>query len=90
MQTNSESTKEHDNQSLNLTQQIDTSGDIRADRSFDAIADHFEKKGLRWLKRRYSIGGATRDIFEYSAQMSKSLGELYVFWMWVQGWHRLQ
>lgn len=44
MQTYSESTKQHDNQSVDLTQPIAASGDIRADRSFDAIADHFEKR----------------------------------------------
>ena len=50
MQTNNESIKEHDNQSADLTQPIDASGDIRADRSFDAIADHFEKKVYGGLK----------------------------------------
>ncbi|MGP5201238.1 methyltransferase domain-containing protein [Psychrobacter aquimaris] len=74
MQTNSESTKEHDNQSLNLTQQIDASGDIRADRSFDEIADHFEKKVYGGLKGDIRLAVLRRDIFEYSAQMSKSLG----------------
>ena len=74
MQTNSESTKEHDNQSADLTQPIDASGDIRADRSFDAIADHFEKKVYGGLKGDIRLAVLRRDIFEYSAQMSKSLG----------------
>ena len=74
MQTNSESTKEHDNQSVDLTQPIDASGDIRTDRSFDAIADHFEKKVYGGLKGDIRLAVLRRDIFEYSAQMSKSLG----------------
>lgn len=74
MQTNSESTKEHDNQSLNLTQPSDASGDICADRSFDAIADHFEKKVYGGLKGDIRLAVLRRDIFEYSAQMSESLG----------------
>ena len=74
MQTHSESTKEHDNQSVDLTQTIDASGDIRADRSFDAITDHFEKKVYGGLKGDIRLAVLRRDIFEYSAQMSKSLG----------------
>lgn len=74
MQTNSESTKEHDKQSLNLTQPSEASGDIRTDRSFDAIADHFEKKVYGGLKGDIRLAVLRRDIFEYSAQMSKSLG----------------
>ena len=74
MQTNSESTKEHDNQSADLTQPIDASGDIRTDRSFDAIADHFEKKVYGGLKGDIRLAVLRRDIFEYSAQMSESLG----------------
>lgn len=74
MQTNSESTKEHDNQLLNLTQPSEASGDIRTDRSFDAIADHFEKKVYGGLKGDIRLAVLRRDIFEYSAQMSKSLG----------------
>ena len=74
MQTYSESTKEHDNQSVDLTQPIDASGDIRTDRSFDAIADHFEKKVYGGLKGDIRLAVLRRDIFEYSAQMSESLG----------------
>ncbi|MFK3989261.1 methyltransferase domain-containing protein [Psychrobacter sp. NPDC064578] len=74
MQTYSESTKEHDNQSVDLTQPIDASGDIRTDRSFNAIADHFEKKVYGGLKGDIRLAVLRRDIFEYSAQMSKSLG----------------
>ncbi|PWK10103.1 methyltransferase family protein [Psychrobacter immobilis] len=74
MQTNSESTKEHVNQSVDLTQPSDASGDIRADRSFDAITDHFEKKVYGGLKGDIRLAVLRRDIFEYSAQMSESLG----------------
>ena len=74
MQTYSESTKEHDNQSVDLTQPIDASGDIRTDRSFDAIADHFEKKVYGGLKGDIRLAVLRRDIFEYSARMSESLG----------------
>lgn len=74
MQTHSESTKEHDNQSVDLTQPSAASGDIRADRSFDAIADHFEKKVYGGLKGDIRLAVLRRDIFEYSAQMSESLG----------------
>ncbi len=73
MQTNSESTKEHVNQSVDLTQPSDASGDIRADRSFDAITDHFEKKVYGGLKGDIRLAVLRRDIFEYSAQMSESL-----------------
>jgi len=46
----------------------------RADRSFDAIADHFEKKVYGGLKGEIRLAVLRRDIFEYSAQMSEVLG----------------
>lgn len=48
--------------------------DKRADRSFDAIADHFEKKVYGGLKGEIRLAVLRRDIFEYSAQMSEALG----------------
>jgi len=46
----------------------------RADRSFDAIADHFEKKVYGGLKGEIRLAVLRRDIFEYSAQMIEALG----------------
>ncbi|GAF54479.1 MULTISPECIES: methyltransferase domain-containing protein [unclassified Psychrobacter] len=46
----------------------------RADRSFDAIADHFEKKVYGGLKGEIRLAVLRRDIFEYSSQMSEVLG----------------
>lgn len=46
----------------------------REDRSFDAIADHFEKKVYGGLKGEIRLAVLRRDIFEYSAQMSSRLG----------------
>lgn len=46
----------------------------QADRSFDAIADHFEKKVYGGLKGEIRLAVLRRDIFEYSAQMSEALG----------------
>ena len=74
MQTHNESIKEHDSQSADRTQPSAASDDIRTDRSFDAIADHFEKKVYGGLKGDIRLAVLRRDIFEYSAQMSKSLG----------------
>lgn len=46
----------------------------RTDRSFDAIADHFEKKVYGGLKGEIRLAVLRRDIFDYSAQMGKALG----------------
>ena len=46
----------------------------RADRSFDAIADHFEKKVYGGLKGEIRLAVLRRDIFEYSTQTSEALG----------------
>ena len=48
--------------------------DVRTDRSFDAIADHFEKKVYGGLKGEIRLAVLRRDIFEYSAQMCEALG----------------
>src|SRR5690606_8173884 len=48
--------------------------DTRTDRSFDAIADHFEKKVYGGLKGDIRLAVLRRDIFVYCAQMSQMLG----------------
>ena len=48
--------------------------DVRTDRSFDAIADHFEKKVYGGLKGDIRLAVLRRDLFEYCAQMSSTLG----------------
>ena len=73
MQTNNESTETYDNQSDDPTKHIDIPDDIRTDRSFDTIADHFEKKVYGGLKGDIRLAVLRRDIFEYCAQMSKDL-----------------
>ncbi|WP_367108643.1 methyltransferase domain-containing protein [uncultured Psychrobacter sp.] len=45
-----------------------------SDRSFDAIADHFEKKVYGGLKGEIRLAVLRRDIFEYTEQMSVNLG----------------
>ncbi|MGO2278737.1 MULTISPECIES: methyltransferase domain-containing protein [unclassified Psychrobacter] len=51
-----------------------SSEENRVDRSFDTIADHFEKKVYGGLKGEIRLAVLRRDIFEYSAQMSEVLG----------------
>jgi len=46
----------------------------RADRSFDTIADHFEKKVYGGLKGEIRLAVLRRDIFEYCEQASERLG----------------
>lgn len=48
--------------------------ETRTDRSFDAIADHFEKKVYGGLKGEIRLAVLRRDIFEYAAKMSQTLG----------------
>ena len=48
--------------------------DTRTDRSFDAIADHFEKKVYGGLKGNIRLAILRRDIFAYCTQMSQTLG----------------
>lgn len=78
MQTNFQDAKNADIQlpdSLNsLAEQTPVQEDIRLDRNFDAIADHFEKKVYGGLKGEIRLAVLRRDIFEYSAKMSKILG----------------
>ena len=45
----------------------------RTDRSFDAIADHFEKKVYGGLKGAIRLAVLRRDIFEYVDKMSQTL-----------------
>lgn len=46
----------------------------RTDRSFDSIADHFEKKVYGGLKGAIRLAVLRRDIFEYVDQLSQTLG----------------
>ncbi|MDE4454781.1 methyltransferase domain-containing protein [Psychrobacter sp. DAB_AL62B] len=62
------------NQDINHSQKVDAEETARTDRSFDAIADHFEKKVYGGLKGDIRLAVLRRDIFEYSAQMSQTLG----------------
>jgi S-adenosylmethionine-dependent methyltransferase len=48
--------------------------EVRSDRSFDAIADHFEKKVYGGLKGEIRLAVLRRDIFDYTAQITKNLG----------------
>ena len=66
-------TTEHQNNQLGLNQAT-APEDTRADRSFDTIADHFEKKVYGGLKGEIRLAVLRRDIVEYSAQMSEALG----------------
>ncbi len=66
-------TTEHQNNQLGLNQAT-APEDTRADRSFDTIADHFEKKVYGGLKGEIRLAVLRRDIVEYSTQMSEALG----------------
>ena len=59
-----------DNQSQVFTELEDK----RTDRSFDAIADHFEKKVYGGLKGEIRLAVLRRDIFEYVDKASQTLG----------------
>lgn len=48
--------------------------DERTDRSFDAIADHFEKKVYGGLKGEIRLAVLRRDVFAYAKQLSQTLG----------------
>ncbi|MBB3107299.1 S-adenosylmethionine-dependent methyltransferase [Psychrobacter luti] len=48
--------------------------DTRTDRSFDAIADHFEKKVYGGLKGDIRLAVLRRDIFAYCTQMREIIG----------------
>ncbi|MBP2281339.1 S-adenosylmethionine-dependent methyltransferase [Psychrobacter sp. PL19] len=47
--------------------------EIRSDRSFDTIADHFEKKVYGGLKGEIRLAVLRRDIFEYADKLTKML-----------------
>ena len=66
-----QATSQPSNQTITpLVEQSDT----RTDRSFDAIADHFEKKVYGGLKGDIRLAVLRRDIFEYCAKISQTLG----------------
>ena len=46
----------------------------RVDRSFDNVADHFEKKVYGGLKGEIRLAVLRRDIFEYTDALTKTLG----------------
>ena len=62
------------NRSAFATASTDTLQDERGDRSFDTIADHFEKKVYGGLKGDIRLAVLRRDIFEYTLAMSNQLG----------------
>lgn len=67
----SQATSQPSNQTITpLVEQSDT----RTDRSFDEIADHFEKKVYGGLKGDIRLAVLRRDIFEYCAKISQTLG----------------
>ena len=74
MQTSNQNMSLSDNQSIDSAGKPTIQEDARTDRSFDAIADHFEKKVYGGLKGEIRLAVLRRDIFEYSAQMSETLG----------------
>lgn len=62
------------NPSLTATTDADSlSAEARVDRSFDNIADHFEKKVYGGLKGEIRLAVLRRDILDYAAQMSQTL-----------------
>lgn len=63
-------TDHQDNQAPAFTEPQDQ----RSDRSFDTIADHFEKKVYGGLKGDIRLAVLRRDIFEYVAAQSYVLG----------------
>lgn len=74
MQTSNQNMSLSDNQPIDSVEKTTAQEDTRADRSFDAIADHFEKKVYGGLKGEIRLAVLRRDIFEYSAQISEALG----------------
>ncbi|TXD98643.1 methyltransferase domain-containing protein [Psychrobacter frigidicola] len=58
----------------NQAQKLIETKETRTDRSFDAIADHFEKKVYGGLKGDIRLAVLRRDIFEYTEQMTEALG----------------
>ena len=74
MQTSNQNMSLSDNQSIDSAEKPTIQEETRTDRSFDAIADHFEKKVYGGLKGEIRLAVLRRDIFEYSTQMSEALG----------------
>ena len=74
MKTSHQNISKNDTQSIDTTPQVTQAEETRIDRNFDAIADHFEKKVYGGLKGEIRLAVLRRDIFEYSVEMSKSLG----------------
>ena len=74
MQTSNQNMSLSDNQSIDSAEKPKIQEETRTDRSFDAIADHFEKKVYGGLKGEIRLAVLRRDIFEYSTQMSEALG----------------
>lgn len=71
MQNDIKSSKNNDNQEDKLIEK--PSENTRTDRSFDTIADHFEKKVYGGLKGEIRLAVLRRDIFEYTQKISKQL-----------------
>lgn len=59
---------------INHTTQTPVSIDAPSDRSFDEIADHFEKKVYGGLKGAIRLAVLRRDIFEYIDERTQTLG----------------
>ena len=74
MKTSHQNISKNDTQSIDTTPQVTQAEETRTDRNFDTIADHFEKKVYGGLKGEIRLAVLRRDIFEYSVEMSKSLG----------------
>ena len=59
---------------INNDNQMLESVEMRVDRSFDEVADHFEKKVYGGLKGDIRLAVLRRDIFDYVDEMSATLG----------------
>ena len=71
MKNDIKNSKNDENQEDKLVEK--PSENTRTDRSFDTIADHFEKKVYGGLKGDIRLAVLRRDIFEYTEKMSKQL-----------------
>lgn len=74
MQKKSQSNKEKGHQATTVNNESRTIEDERTDRSFDTIADHFEKKVYGGLKGEIRLAVLRRDIFDYIEQLHLTLG----------------
>ena len=59
---------------INNDNQTLESSEIRVDRSFDEVADHFEKKVYGGLKGDIRLAVLRRDIFDFVDEMTETLG----------------